>query len=39
MKVKARKKGEDEKVTDEVAETGKYEYEPEYYDKPGRWRY
>lgn len=39
MKVKACKKGEDEKVTDEVAETGKYEYEPEYYDKPGRWRY
>ena len=39
MKVKALKKGEDEKVTDEVAETGKYEYEPEYYDKPGRWRY
>ena len=39
MKVKACKKGEDEKVADEVAETGKYEYEPEYYDKPGRWRY
>ena len=38
MKVKACKKGEDDKVTDEVAETGKYEYEPEYYDKPGRWR-
>jgi hypothetical protein len=39
MKVKACKKEEDDKVTDEVAETGNYEYEPQYYDKPGRWRF
>lgn len=39
MKVKAEKKREDEPVTDEVAQTGGYVYEPVYNDKPGRWRY
>lgn len=39
MKVKAAKKTEDETITDEVAQTGGYVYEPVYNDKPGRWRY
>ena len=38
MKAKAIKKNEDQSITDEVAKTGKFQYEPVYGAAPGRYR-